>query len=285
MRLLPPMKTALFILLQRLLPQHFLSRLTGKLASWQAPQWFLLPLLKKFVKKYHVDMTQAENPDLASYASFNQFFTRALAADARPLGTGITSPADGTISELGRIDHHCIMQAKSTYYRLQQLLAGNAELTQTFTDGSFATIYLSPRDYHRVHMPLTGTLIQSIYVPGSLFSVNPTTVNHIAGVFARNERLISIFDTEHGPMAVILVGAMLVAGISTVWQKNITPNRSRTIQTWDHQQQNMTLKQGDELGYFSFGSTVIVLFAKDKMNWQPTLQAGTELSMGESIGQ
>lgn len=279
------MKTTLFIVLQRLLPQHFLSRLTGKLASWHAPRWFLMPLLKWFVKKYHVDMRQAEQPALNHYASFNQFFTRKLTADARPLGAGICSPADGTISELGLIHHQRILQAKSIHYSLQQLLAGDAELTQAFTDGAFATIYLSPRDYHRVHMPLAGRLIQSIYVPGKLFSVNPTTVNNINGVFARNERLINIFETDKGKMAVILVGAMLVAGINTAWQGKVAPNQQRHVQRWDYQQQDIFIEQGAELGYFSFGSTAIVLFEKDQATWHGALHAGTTLNMGESIGQ
>lgn len=279
------MKIHLFILLQRLLPQQLLSRLTGKLASWHAPRWFLLPLLQRFVKKYQVDMSLAENPALDSFKSFNQFFTRQLKDGVRPIGTGVVSPADGTISEIGSIEQQQILQAKARHYSLQQLLAGDSALTQAFTNGAFATIYLSPRDYHRVHMPVAGKLLQSIYVPGKLFSVNPTTVNNIDGVFARNERLINIFDTDQGKMAVILVGAMLVAGINTCWQGKVAPGHSRKVQTWDYQQQDITIAQGGEVGYFSFGSTVILLFEKDKIAWQNTLGAGTTLQMGESIGQ
>lgn len=285
MRLLPPMKTWLFILLQRILPQHFLSRLVGKLASWHAPRWFLQPLLAGFVKKYQVEMQLAAHPDLNHYHSFNQFFIRQLKENARPIGDGVVSPADGTVSEIGVIAEQQLLQAKGKHYSLQQLLAGDSNLSHHFTNGNFATIYLSPRDYHRVHMPVAGQLIESIYVPGTLFSVNPTTVNHIDGVFARNERLINLFQTEHGPMAVILVGAMLVAGMHTVWQGKITPNNFHQIQHWQYQAQDIHLAKGAELGYFNFGSTAIVLFGKDKIKWCNNLQTGSTVKMGENIGE
>jgi phosphatidylserine decarboxylase len=195
------------------------------------------------------------------------------------------SPADGTVSELGEIHEQSILQAKNIDYTLAQLLGGNATLQKTFTNGKFATIYLSPRDYHRVHMPYAGKLLQSIYVPGDLFSVNPTTVNNVQNVFARNERLINIFETDQGPMAVILVGAMLVAGMVTTWQGKVVPNHSSNVQQWNYAEQDIHLEKGDELGYFNFGSTVILLFPQDKMNWESVLQAQSSVQMGQSIGQ
>lgn len=278
------MKARFFITLQYILPQHLLSRLAGKLASWQAPSWFLLPLLRHFVKKYHIDMQQAQLSKLEDYKSFNAFFTRKLSATARPIANGIVSPADGTISQIGAIKQQEILQAKNTHYTLHQLLANEQSLVNTFSNGQFATVYLSPRDYHRVHMPYDGTLIESIYVPGKLFSVNPTTVNNVHGVFARNERLITVFDTDKGKMAVILVGAMLVAGINTVWQGQITPNKFHHAQHWNHQKQQLSLHKGDELGYFNFGSTVIMLFEQQQIDWLNHLQAEQPLQMGETIG-
>lgn len=285
MRLLPPMKSKLFILLQHLLPQHLLSRLCGIIADWHAPKWLLQPLLRWFVAKYQIDMQQAELIDLESYASFNQFFTRKLAKASRAIGDKVISPADGTISEFGDIKQVQLIQAKGIEYCLINLLANKNKWIAKFTNGSFITIYLSPRDYHRVHMPYSGKLLQSMYVPGKLFSVNPTTVNNVAGVFARNERLISIFQTDKGYMAVILVGAMLVAGIQTSWQGKITPNSFNNVQTWDYQQQNITLNKGDELGYFNFGSTVIVLFSPQQLTWHDAISAGDHIAMGENIGQ
>jgi phosphatidylserine decarboxylase len=278
------MKTRLFILLQYLLPQHRLSRLAGFLANWQAPTWLLQAMLRKFVAKYQVDLSQALNPDLADYKSFNQFFTRKLLPEARPIGEGVCSPADGTISQIGKIQQQQLLQAKGKHYSLAQLLANESSLIETFSSGDLATIYLSPRDYHRVHMPYTGKLVESIYVPGKLFSVNPTTVNNVDSVFARNERLINIFETDKGKMAVILVGALLVAGINTVWQGQITPNKFHQVQHWNYQQQDITLAKGDELGYFNFGSTVILLFEANKIAWLNNLVSEHTLQMGETIG-
>lgn len=279
------MKNSLFILLQKILPQHLLSRLGGKLADWQPPTWFLLPVLRWFVRRYQVDMSLAEHPELTAYKSFNQFFIRHLKTDVRPIANGLVSPADGTISELGAIDAQSIIQAKNIDYTLAQLLAGETTWQETFANGKFATIYLSPRDYHRVHMPYTGKLLQSIYVPGDLFSVNPITVNNVHGVFARNERLINIFQTDQGPMAVILVGAMLVAGMATTWQGKVVPNRFDQVQHWNYQEQNIQLKKGEELGYFNFGSTVILLFPQERMQWHEALQAGATVQMGQHLGQ
>lgn len=279
------MKTRFFILLQYLLPQHFLSRLVGKLADWQMPRAWLNGLINLLIKKYHIDMQQAAEQDINQYPTFNAFFTRTLKAGARPIGADVVSPADGTISELGKIESDKILQAKQRHYTLNALLANQTEWVEKFQNGQFITVYLSPKDYHRVHMPYTGKLVASFYVPGKLFSVNPTTVNNVDGVFARNERLVNIFETDKGPMAVILVGAMLVAGISTVWQGSVVPNRFRTVQHYDVASKNILLNKGDELGYFTFGSTAIVLFGKDQTAWLAELQATTTLNMGEMIGR
>mgnify|MGYP003124183137 FL=1 len=198
-----------FSLLQYPLPQHALSRLTGKFAQCDNP-WVKDTLIKAFIKRFKVDMSQALEPDPTAYATFNDFFTRALKADARPLGEGLLSPADGTLSQFGRLTTAGkLVQAKGHTFSVQTLLGGDKALADEFLNGSFATVYLSPSDYHRVHMPVTGTLREMIYVPGRLFSVNQATANYVPGLFARNERLVCIFDTEHGPMAMVLVGAMI----------------------------------------------------------------------------
>ena len=207
------MKDSLFILLQHLLPQHLLSRAVGYLAESRC-NWIRRPFIKTFARQYRVNMSEAQIEDLDQFENFNAFFTRALKPGMRPLDTAaVVSPADGSISQIGAIDYGRILQAKGRGYGLSTLLGGHADLAELFLHGRFATIYLSPSDYHRVHMPVTGTLRESIYVPGDLYSVNQTTAKGVDNLFARNERLVAIFDTELGPMAMILVGAMIVAGI------------------------------------------------------------------------
>ena len=287
MRLYAAMKSALFLSLQYLLPQHLISRIMGKLAAWHAPKIVKNTAIHWFIAKYKVNMTITEQTNINDYPSFNSFFIRQLKHGLRPIAAGniIASPVDGSISEIGKINTDKILQAKNRHYSLAQLLANDTELTSTFTNGSFATIYLSPCDYHRVHMPYTGKLLRSIYVPGKLFSVNPTTVQGIDDVFARNERLISIFATDRGNMAVILVGAMLVAGIHTTWQGQITPNRFSATQSWSYADKDIVLQKGDKLGYFNFGSTVIVLFPEDKITWLPSLTAKTTVKYGQAISK
>jgi phosphatidylserine decarboxylase len=276
---------SLFILLQRLLPQHALSRLVGRLASAQGPRWLRNLVIRAFVHRYDVDLSEAERPMPEAYASFNAFFTRALKPGVRPLcASGIACPADGGISECGHIDGERILQAKGKSYSLEALLAGDLERVAQFREGSFATIYLSPRDYHRVHMPLDGQLRASTYVPGDLFSVNGTTVAAIDELFARNERHISYFDTPRGAMAMVLVGAMIVAGIETVWAGQVAPQRRR-VQSWDHRDTPapILLERGAEMGRFMLGSTVILLFPPGGASWNEDCVAGAPVRMGQQL--
>ena len=257
----------LFILLQRLLPQHGLSRLVG-LFTQSHNKWIKQSLIGWFIKRYQVDMSLAEQQDIKAFTSFNDFFVRRLKAGVRPLAiepTALVSPADGVVSQFGCLEGNKLIQAKGKYFTLESLLANQPEVS-AFIDGEFATIYLSPKDYHRVHMPFNGKLIKTIYIPGKLFSVNPVTTKHVDNLFARNERLVCLFETEFGIAAVILVGAMLVASISTVWAGTIAPNKSKTVDI-TIPQQSIMLKKGDELGYFSLGSTVIVLMPAKTFRW------------------
>ncbi|MDB6063717.1 MAG: phosphatidylserine decarboxylase [Verrucomicrobiaceae bacterium] len=277
----------LFILFQYLVPQHLLSRAAGWLADSELPL-IKRPFIRWFIQRYNVDMSEAADPEPEHYASFNAFFTRALRPGARPLDltlNGLISPADGAVSQAGRIESGRIVQAKGQWFSALELVGGDAELAAQFADGEFATIYLSPRDYHRVHMPFTGTLTQMIYVPGDLFSVNQTTAENVPRLFARNERLVCIFDTAHGPAAVILVGAMIVAGIETVWAGQIAPPPRRAATTHYDRQVSVVLEKGAEMGRFKLGSTVVLLLGKDAVQWTAALNAGQNLRMGELIGQ
>ncbi len=281
------MNEQLFIRLQHLIPQHGLSRAAGWLASTENK------LLKNnfiswFVKRYNVDMSLAVEENPLAYACFNDFFTRALKPGARPVDAAADSiicPADGAISQSGKIINGRIFQAKGQDYTALELLGGDETLAAEFADGAFATVYLSPRDYHRVHMPYSGKLRAMVSIPGELFSVNTVTAENVPRLFARNERAVAIFDTDIGPMAVVLVGAMIVAGIETVWDGQIAPFASRDIATSFYPYQNITLNKGDEMGRFKLGSTAIVLFAKDKMYWDEKFCAGTPTKMGEHMGK
>jgi phosphatidylserine decarboxylase len=276
-----------FARLQQMIPQHALSRLVGKIASSQS-KLIKNTFIRWFVKRYQVDMSLALEQDPLAYASFNDFFTRALKPDARPIAAdsrAIVCPADGAISQLGQIRDGRIFQAKGQDYTALELLGGDEALAAEFDEGNFATVYLSPRDYHRVHMPYTGKLRSMISVPGELYSVNTATANQVPRLFARNERAVAIFDTDIGPMAVVLVGAMIVAGIETVWDGQIAPFASREIETSLYPYQNLTLEKGAEMGRFKLGSTAIILFAKNKMTWGEDYQAGTPTKMGEVMGE
>ena len=276
---------ALFVLLQHLLPQHLLSRLVGKLARSENPTIKTL-FINTFMKRFDIDLSEAEVQDPEEFSSFNAFFTRALKAGARPLAdSDVVSPADGAISQIGHIRGSDLLQAKGQYFSLHDLLGGDATLTSEFINGDFATIYLSPRDYHRVHMPATGTLRKTIYVPGKLFSVNQTTSENVPGLFARNERLVCVFDTELGPMAVILVGAMIVAAIETVFAGQVTPLSPNIHQQEYGQREPLVLEKGAELGRFSLGSTAIVLFGAKQCQWLKNLHAGSGVRMGEALGE
>lgn len=274
-----------FILLQYLLPQHTLSRLIGKLANCQIP-WVKNNLIRLFIWHYTIDLHSAENPNLDHYACFNHFFTRKLKSTLRPIDpdlSSIISPSDGILSQFGKININQLIQAKKLFYAVDDLLA-DVNLANAFNNGDFATIYLSPRNYHRVHMPYDGKLMQMVYVPGKLFSVNTATANEINNLFTRNERLICLFETSLGKMAVIFVGAMIVAGIHTTWAGKITPNLNRMIQKWEYFSQNLCFKKGDELGYFELGSTVIILVEKNTIEWQ-ALTLNQPLQIGQSIAK
>jgi len=268
-----------FSLLQYPLPQHALSRLTGKFAQCDNP-WVKNTLINAFIKRFEVDMSQALEPDPSAYATFNDFFTRALKADARPLGDGLLSPADGTLSQYGRLQAGQLVQAKGHTYSAQTLLGGDTALAEEFLGGSFATVYLSPRDYHRVHMPVTGTLREMIYVPGRLFSVNEATAKHVPGLFARNERLVCVFDTQHGPMVMVLVGAMIVAAIETVWSGQVTPLSGHPQRMGFGQP--ITLEKGAEMGRFKLGSTVVMCFANPVAF--EDIPTGSMVQMGQTLG-
>lgn len=269
----------LFALIQYPLPHHLLSRLVGWFADCRLP-WLKNALIRAFIRRFKVDMRQALEPDPTAYPSFNAFFTRALTPDARPLGDGVLSPADGTLSQFGAIEAGLLLQAKGHRFALADLLGDDTEAARRYLGGSFATVYLSPRDYHRVHMPLAGTLTEMVYVPGRLFSVNAATTAHVPNLFARNERLVCHFDTEHGPMVMVLVGAMIVAAIETVWAGQVTPLAGEVQRT--RFDRPIHLAKGAEMGRFKLGSTVVVGFA------QPVdfadLTPGGMVSMGQSLG-
>ncbi|WP_394241518.1 archaetidylserine decarboxylase [Halopseudomonas laoshanensis] len=280
------MRERLFIITQHLLPQHLISRLAGCLANctWA---WVKNPFITWFVKRYDVDMREAEQTDPTAFACFNDFFTRALKPGARPLdpqADSILCPADGTISQLGKIEHGRIFQAKGQSFSVLELLGGHAEHAALFQGGEFATVYLSPKDYHRVHMPTGGTLTDMVYVPGKLFSVNQATAENVPELFARNERVVCLFETTHGPMAVVLVGAMIVASVETVWAGLVAPP-TRQLKSERYGQAAPALERGAEMGRFKLGSTAIVLFGPGHAAWDPAMCAGSAVSMGQALGK
>jgi phosphatidylserine decarboxylase len=287
-----PQKIAetLFVALQYLLPHHLLSRWMHAITRVEATT-FKDSLIRRVIAWYKVDMSEALESNPRAYRSFNDFFTRALRPDARPIAaeTGqIACPADGALSQAGHIEDGRLLQAKGHDYSLLELLGGDAQMSKLFEAGSFATIYLSPRDYHRVHMPYGGRLRQMVHVPGRLFSVNETTCQKVPRLFARNERVICLFDTDIGPMAVILVGAIFVSSIDTVWAGTITPAQQR-VRSWDYlpepAPQVIELEKGEEMGRFNMGSTVILLFGKEAVAWRDEFTAGAKVKMGEAIGE
>ena len=271
----------LFTTIQQFVPQQKISEVAGRLAASRHPL-VKRTFIRSFAKAYNVNLSEYERQSFNAYESFNDFFTRELKDDAREIDStvhGIVSPADGVISQLGQLHNHKLLQAKGRHYDIGQLLASSAD-ADYFTDGSFATVYLAPSNYHRVHMPFAGTLIATHYVPGTLFSVNNSTAAHVPDLFARNERLISMFDTEYGKAAVVMVGAMIVAGIETKATGKIT--RTDDIQEATH---NMKFEQGDELGRFYLGSTAIVILPKSaKATWQDDMTADTTVQMGQLLG-
>lgn len=277
----------LFVYSQYLAPQHLISRGAGKIAECENTK-FKNSLISWFIKKYGVNMNEAERQSPEDFKHFNDFFTRSLKADARSIDTSknaIISPVDGAISQLGGIKQGQIFQAKGQSFSLVELLGGDVERAQPFMGGDFATIYLSPKDYHRIHMPITGTLKEMVYVPGKLFSVNPVTAENVPRLFARNERVVAIFDTELGPMAMVLVGAMIVASIETVWSGLVAPLKRevKSLRYGDHEQ--ITLEKGAEMGRFKLGSTVVLAFPENKAQFIDSLQAGSGVRMGETFGK
>lgn len=273
-----------FVALQRLVPQHGLSRLGSKLAEATTP-WLKNALIKQFIRTYNVNVDEAVSSDLNDYPHFNAFFTRSLKEGARPIDqneTSLVCPADGTVSQLGPIKAGNIFQAKGKSFSVDSLLGTSDRDSQRFMNGSFITTYLSPSDYHRVHMPVGGELLYTRYIPGKLFSVNDTTTQYIDGLFAKNERLVCMFDTPGGRCAVILVGAMMVAGIESVWHGHYQPDEVTTNQFNSGQ---ILLEKGEEMGRFKFGSTVVLLFEPESMAWDPQYQPGTITRMGEVLGK
>lgn len=269
--------------LQYLLPQHLISTAAGKLAESTKP-WIKRTMIHQFLKRFPVNMREAALEDPDAYFSFNDFFTRTLKPGLRPITDkpgSIASPADGVIAQIGRVQGQQLLQAKSMYFSLNSLFAGHP-LAEQFANGAFATFYLAPQHYHRVHMPLTGKLRQSIYVPGRLFSVNRMTADLIPNLYARNERLLLIFDTEAGLMAVILVGALIVGSLQTAWMHE--PIRSSHILI-DMPTTPIELAKGAELGHFKMGSTVILLFAQDRVTWSNQLTLNDTSLMGQLLGE
>lgn len=278
------MSDRLAVLLQYLLPKQALTAFAGKIASAKSGS-LTTRLIRWFVKRYDVNMQEALNPDIASYTSFNEFFTRPLHSEARPIAlANFICPVDGNISQFGTIAGDQIFQAKGHRYSIAALVGGDRALAAQFENGSFANLYLSPRDYHRIHMPCDGRLTRMIYVPGALFSVNPTTARGVPGLFARNERVVCVFESDHGPFVLTLVGATIVGSMATVWHGVVNPPRPGRIREWQYDQQNVVLKKGEEMGRFLLGSTVVMLFPANCLEFNPAWEPARAIRLGEAMG-
>ena len=277
------MSDRLAVLPQYLMPKQAMTRLAGLLASAELgalTTW----VVRRFVAKYKVNMSQAHEADPAQYKSFNAFFTRALRDGARPLAKASwLSPVDGAISQFGQIEKDQIFQAKGHHYSKSALVGGDSALAAQFENGHFATLYLSPRDYHRIHMPCAGRLLRMVHVPGDLFSVNPSTARGVPGLFARNERVVCTFETAHGPLVMALVGATIVGSMSTVWHGQVNPPRPGQLREWRYETQNIQLAQGQEMGRFLLGSTVVMLFAKNSISFAQNWAAAGAIQMGQAM--
>lgn len=280
------MSDRLAVLPQYLLPKQALTHFAGFVASRQRG-WVTTEIIRRFVAKYQVNMAEALDPDIASYLTFNDFFTRALKPGARPLAQADwVCPVDGAISQFGKIEKDQIFQAKGHHYSTTAVVGGDSALAAQYQDGSFATIYLSPKDYHRIHMPCAGRLTRMIYVPGELFSVNPVTARGVPGLFARNERVVCVFESAQGPFVLILVGATIVGSMATVWHGVVNPPRSKEVREWHYPatgQPDIFLKQGQEMGRFLLGSTVVLLFPKGSLRFNPEWAAGRGVRLGEAM--
>ncbi len=277
------MSDRLAVLPQYVLPKQALTSLAGAIASARGGE-ATTRLIRWFVRRYGVDMSEAAEPDITRYATFNEFFTRALAPGARPLAAAdLICPVDGAISQFGAIVRDQIFQAKGHHYSTTALVGGDAALAAPFEDGHFATLYLSPKDYHRIHMPSDGRLLRMIHVPGELFSVNPTTARGVPGLFARNERVVCAFESAHGPFVLALVGATIVGSMATVWHGVVNPPRATAVREWHYRDRDLRLRQGEEMGRFLLGSTVVLLFPKGDLQFNPAWAPGRAIRLGEAM--
>jgi len=275
----------LAVLPQYLFPKQALTKLAGRIASARGGK-MTTHVIEWFVRRYGVNMSEAANPDLASYATFNDFFTRALKDGARPLARAdLICPVDGAISQFGAMQQDQIFQAKGHHYSSTALVGGDAALAARFDNGSFATLYLSPKDYHRIHMPCDGRLSRMIYVPGELFSVNPTTARGVPGLFARNERVVCVFESARGPFVLVLVGATIVGSMATVWHGVVNAERGGQVREWRYDDQSVLLRQGQEMGRFLLGSTVVLLFPKGPLQFNPDWGPGGAIKLGEAMAR
>lgn len=279
------MSDRLAVLPQYLFPKQALTSLAGKFASAQLGG-LTTAAIRRFVARYRVNMAEAANPDIGSYATFNDFFTRALKDGARPLADAdLICPVDGAISQFGPIAKDQVFQAKGHSYSTTALVGGDASLGTRFENGHFATLYLSPRDYHRIHMPCAGELTRMIHVPGDLFSVNPTTARGVPGLFARNERVVCFFESAQGPFVLVLVGATIVGSMATVWHGQVNPPRPGTLRQWDYAPGQVSLQKGEEMGRFLLGSTVVMLFPKGPLQFNPQWAPARPIQLGEAMAQ
>jgi phosphatidylserine decarboxylase len=275
----------LAVLPQYLMPKLAMTRLAGRIAS---AEWGALTtwVIEGFISRYKVNMSEAVHEDPAHYKSFNEFFTRPLKEGVRPLASSTwVCPVDGAISQCGAIELDQIFQAKGHQYSTRALVGGDAALAAQFQNGQFATLYLSPRDYHRIHMPIAGKLLRMIHVPGDLFSVNPTTARGVPGLFARNERVVCEFETAQGPMVLVLVGATIVGSMATVWHGQVNPPRPGMVREWHYDTQNVLLQKGEEMGRFLLGSTVVMLFQQNSIAFPTDWLSTRTLQMGEAMSQ
>ena len=275
----------IFVFVQYVLPKRAITWLAGNFANYAGGR-LTTAVIHWFVKRYNVNMLEAENSNINSYKTFNQFFTRSLKHDARPIANAkFICPVDGAISQFGKIQQDQIYQAKNHLYSTFALLAGNRLLADSFINGSYATLYLSPKDYHRIHMPCAGTLKSMAYVPGELFSVNPVTAESVAGLFARNERVVCEFEGEYGKFLMVLVGATIVGSMKTKWHGIVNPPRVKQVKSWQYDTQNIHLKQGEEMGQFLLGSTVIMLFENDVITFNEGWYETKSVCLGEKMDE
>ena len=279
------MSDRLAVLPQYLLPKQALTTLAGKFASARLGG-LTTSVIRWFVGRYNVNMAEAANPDIASYTSFNDFFTRALKPGARPLAQAdLICPVDGAISQFGPVAKDQVFQAKGHTYSTTALVGGDAAAAARFDNGHFATLYLSPRDYHRIHMPCAGELTRMVHVPGDLFSVNPTTARGVPGLFARNERVVCFFESAQGPFVLVLVGATIVGSMATVWHGQVNPPRTGVLRQWDYAPGQVSLQKGDEMGRFLLGSTVVMLFPQGPLQFTPQWSPTRPIQLGEAMAQ